>query len=319
MFPSALPASPLQDNKQCGVYNSAHEGHWQSLSCESALPYICKKTPNNTRRAEPLGKTESYEHTRITPTGSLFSCVSWSVSMGRDYESVQKTYTKLFSTCSLDSCSAPGEWTFDLPLSTALSAARPKQCLLWICVYKCVNHVCLVLTFPSCLLILPRLTENWQYINTECADGWWPHNGFCYRLLTKTEAGSWEESAKACGSLEANLTSIHSLSEVEMLLNLLANCKEHRICYRCDIIFTSDILKVVHTASYLCFTDSGESSEVWIGLWKQASSPTVEWSDGSPVTLTQWHQYNPPHNLTDTALCTKVDKKVGPLCSCTFN
>lgn len=55
--PSALPASPLQDNRQCGVYNSAYEGHWQSLSCESALPYICKKTPNDTRRAEPLGET----------------------------------------------------------------------------------------------------------------------------------------------------------------------------------------------------------------------------------------------------------------------
>lgn len=55
--PPALPASPLQDNRQCGVYNSAYEGHWQSLSCESALPYICKKTPNDTRRAEPLGET----------------------------------------------------------------------------------------------------------------------------------------------------------------------------------------------------------------------------------------------------------------------
>ncbi|XP_074522887.1 secretory phospholipase A2 receptor [Halichoeres trimaculatus] len=175
-FTTALPASPLQDNKQCGVYNSAYEGHWQSLSCESALPYICKKTPNNTRRAEPL--------------------------------------------------------------------------------------------------------ENWQYIHTECADGWWPHNGFCYRLLPETEAGSWEESAKACGSQGANLTSIHSLSEVEMLLNLLANY-------------------------------SGDNQEVWIGLWKQASSPTVEWSDGSPVTLTQWHQYNPPHNLADTTLCAKADKKEG--------
>lgn len=57
VFPSVLPASPLQDNRQCGVYNSAFEGHWQSLSCESALPYICKKTPNDTRRAERLGES----------------------------------------------------------------------------------------------------------------------------------------------------------------------------------------------------------------------------------------------------------------------
>ncbi|XP_020493615.2 secretory phospholipase A2 receptor [Labrus bergylta] len=182
-FTTALPASPLKDNKQCGVYNSAYEGHWQSLSCESALPYICKKTPNDTLRAEPLG--------------------------------------------------------------------------------------------------------NWQYINTECADGWWPHNGFCYQLLTETEAGSWEESARACGSQGANLTSIRTLSELEMLLGLLANY-------------------------------SGESTEVWIGLWKQASSPTVEWSDGSPVTLTLWHQYHPPHNLSDATLCAKADRKEGTwlLASC---
>lgn len=56
---------------------------------------------------------------------------------------------------------------------------------------------------------------------------------------------------------------------------------------------------------------SGESTEVWIGLWKQASLPTVEWSDGSPVTVTLWHQYHPPHNLTDAALCAKADRKVG--------
>lgn len=55
--------------------------------------------------------------------------------------------------------------------------------------------------------------------------------------------------------------------------------------------------------------DSGDSTQFWIGLWKRGSSPAVEWSDGSPVTLTLWHQYHPPHNQTDT-LCAKVDKKV---------
>lgn len=65
----------------------------------------------------------------------------------------------------------------------------------------------------------------------------------------------------------------------------------------------------VCVSSYL--TDSGGSTEVWIGLWKQALLPAVEWSDGSPVTLTLWHQYHPLHNLTDGTLCTKVDRKVG--------
>lgn len=85
------------------------------------------------------------------------------------------------------------------------------------------------LTPPPPLLTLPPLPENWQYIQTECADGWWPHNGFCYKLLSAEEAGSWEESGQACGSLGANLTSLHSLSEVEMLLKLLANCEERHV------------------------------------------------------------------------------------------
>ncbi|XP_047218569.1 secretory phospholipase A2 receptor isoform X1 [Girardinichthys multiradiatus] len=175
-FTTALNAAPLETNMQCGVYNSAHGGQWQSLACESALPYICKKTPNDTSIAEPL--------------------------------------------------------------------------------------------------------ENWQYIHTECADGWWPHNGFCYHVLAEKEAGSWEESSRACGSLGANLTSLCSLSEVEMLLNLLANY-------------------------------SKEVTDVWIGLWKQGSLPGVEWSDGSPVTLTLWDQYYPVNNLTDATLCVKAEKTKG--------
>uniref|UniRef100_A0A8C5D7B1 Phospholipase A2 receptor 1 n=1 Tax=Gouania willdenowi TaxID=441366 RepID=A0A8C5D7B1_GOUWI len=166
----------LSADKQCGVYSSAIDSLWTSLSCESALPYICKKTPNDTRRTEPF--------------------------------------------------------------------------------------------------------ENWQFIYTECADGWWPHNGFCYWVLSDTETQTWDEASQACGSLRANLTSIHSLSEVEMLLDLLANY-------------------------------SGKSTELWIGLWKPASRAAVEWADGSPVTFTLWQQYHPIPSTLDTALCVSVDKNKG--------
>lgn len=63
-------------------------------------------------------------------------------------------------------------------------------------------------------------------------------------------------------------------------------------------------------ANVLVRAVSGDATEVWIGLWKPASLLTVEWSDGSPVTLTLWHQYEPPHSMTDDALCAKVDRKV---------
>lgn len=79
-----------------------------------------------------------------------------------------------------------------------------------------------------CPILISPLPENWQYVHTVCANDWLPHNGFCYRILSEAEAGSWEESSQACGSQGANLTSLHSLSEVEMLLSLLANCKAHK-------------------------------------------------------------------------------------------
>lgn len=58
-FSSALASSPLENDRQCGVYNSAFGGQWQSLSCEAALPYICKKTPNISAGAEPIGESRS--------------------------------------------------------------------------------------------------------------------------------------------------------------------------------------------------------------------------------------------------------------------
>ncbi|XP_028972623.2 secretory phospholipase A2 receptor [Esox lucius] len=166
-FSSGLSHRPLQDNRQCGVYNS---GGWQSLSCESALPYICKKTPNDTRRAEPF--------------------------------------------------------------------------------------------------------HNWRYYGAVCSQGWLAHGRYCYKALS--EAGSWEDSSAACYSAGANLTSIHSLSDMEMLLELLAN---------------------------------GSGSEVWIGLMKKAWSPAVEWSDGTPVDLTFWHRNQPAHS--NDRLCAKADIKEG--------
>lgn len=124
VFPSALPASPLQDNRQCGVYNSAYEGHWQSLSCESALPYICKKTPNNTRRAEPLGESIcAHTHTRDTHKhcGDTWraNCFLASTEVSWLWQGWIMNHSAKFPR-NLNSC------------------ARPKQCLLSIWVVKSV-------------------------------------------------------------------------------------------------------------------------------------------------------------------------------------
>lgn len=65
------------------------------------------------------------------------------------------------------------------------------------------------------------LQDNWQYKETICPDDWLGHNGFCYRYLEKKS--SWDGSLSACKSLEAELVSVHSLSQQELLLKLLSN------------------------------------------------------------------------------------------------
>lgn len=64
-------------------------------------------------------------------------------------------------------------------------------------------------------------TDNWQYKSTVCPNDWIDHNGFCYRYVN--EKGSWDNSSSTCKALGAQLTSIRSLSEQELLLALLIN------------------------------------------------------------------------------------------------
>lgn len=172
-YSSDMTSLVVGQNQLCGVFNSAlGTGYWQSLSCDSALPYICKKTPNISRTAEPI--------------------------------------------------------------------------------------------------------DNWQYKSTLCLDGWIDHNGFCYRYVD--EKGSWDNSSNTCKALGAQLTSIHSLSEQELLLALLINASD---------------------------------SKVWIGLYMESGSPAVEWSDGSPLTLTSWQRQQPFPRREDKRMCVAADRKNG--------
>ncbi|XP_056590503.1 secretory phospholipase A2 receptor [Triplophysa dalaica] len=170
-YTTDLTATPVQQNQQCGVFNSTQDS-WQSLSCESALPYICKKTINSSRKAEPLA--------------------------------------------------------------------------------------------------------NWQYKETICPDGWLDNRGFCYLYLEN--AASWDASSSACRDLEGELLSIHSLSQQEIVLTML---------------------KLVSV------------SKVWIGLYKEAKSPAVQWSDNSPVTFTSWYSQDPSHRQGDKRICVTADGKDG--------
>ncbi|KAL2087574.1 hypothetical protein ACEWY4_016402 [Coilia grayii] len=166
---STVPPTPVLASRQCGVYNYVlGQQQWMSLSCESALPYICKKTPNNTRRAEPM--------------------------------------------------------------------------------------------------------DNWQYRATVCPNDWVAHNRYCYRLLE--EARSWDNSSSACRSQGAELASVQTLSQHQLLLSLLYNVS---------------------------------APAVWIGLLKSATAPSVEWVDGAAVTLTVWHHQERFLQAHNARVCGKTD------------
>ncbi|XP_033899686.3 secretory phospholipase A2 receptor isoform X1 [Acipenser ruthenus] len=164
---SLSPMSALAST-HCGVFNSAVGNEWQNLDCGSGLPFICKKYPNFTRRAEPF--------------------------------------------------------------------------------------------------------DTWQYYPTVCSPGWFPHNKFCYKLQSQEQ--SWKDSLTVCRSSNADLISVHSLADVELLLTLFQNVSE---------------------------TVSG----AWIGLTNKTQG-SFEWSDGSPVTFTYWHKYEPNVTYVEGPLCVRV-------------
>uniref|UniRef100_A0A671PQC5 Phospholipase A2 receptor 1 n=1 Tax=Sinocyclocheilus anshuiensis TaxID=1608454 RepID=A0A671PQC5_9TELE len=157
-------AGTVGENQQCGVFNST-QGSWQSLSCESALPYICKKATKYSRNAEPLGKYMS-----------------------------------------------------DLTAHASFPFMNP-------------------------------------YLD---------------------EKSSWDGSSSACKALEAELVSVHSLCQQELLLKLLSN---------------------------------GSDSKVWIGLHKKDKLSSVQWSDGSPVTFTSWYSQEPSHSHGAKRICVTDSRR----------
>ena len=62
----------------------------------------------------------------------------------------------------------------------------------------------------------------------------------------------------------------------------------------------------------MCCPVSDAHADVWIGLVKRVRSAEVEWSDGSPVTLTFWHTQKPRYYHGKGWFCGKADRKVGP-------
>ncbi|XP_069808937.1 C-type mannose receptor 2 isoform X1 [Dendropsophus ebraccatus] len=97
----------------------------------------------------------------------------------------------------------------------------------------------------------------------KCDSGWQSYGTNCYRLTS--EKKNWQEARKTCVRSEGNLVSIHSLLELEFV--------------------TKQIKQDVE--------------ELWIGLNDIKHQMNFEWSDGSSVTFTSWHPFE-PNNFRDS-------------------
>lgn len=72
------------------------------------------------------------------------------------------------------------------------------------------------------------------------------------------------------------------------------------------------VFKHCHNLSLLSVWVPASDSKVWIGLYMETGSPTVEWSDGSPLTLTSWQRQQPSPRHEDRRMCVAADRKVRP-------
>ncbi|XP_018091326.1 secretory phospholipase A2 receptor [Xenopus laevis] len=117
----------------------------------------------------------------------------------------------------------------------------------------------------------------WKAYPTKCESGWYPYNRFCYRVVK--EPLTWVKASSACQFDGSELSSVNSMADVELVLNLL----QHE-----------------------------SVSEAWIGLSTERKDPvTFHWSDGSEVTFTNWQKHQPIVQASDSTLCVSAQNPDG--------
>uniref|UniRef100_A0A8C8MBM7 Mannose receptor, C type 2 n=1 Tax=Oncorhynchus tshawytscha TaxID=74940 RepID=A0A8C8MBM7_ONCTS len=110
----------------------------------------------------------------------------------------------------------------------------------------------------------PFTTDSWADDEKyECDVGWQAFQAGCYRLTS--EKVNWDAAQKTCQKMEANLVSLHTLPELEFIIN---NIKR-------------------------------DVEELWIGLHDTAMQMDFQWTDHTPVIFTYWHPFE-PNNFQNT-------------------
>ncbi|XP_070531728.1 uncharacterized protein [Ptychodera flava] len=98
--------------------------------------------------------------------------------------------------------------------------------------------------------------------NYFCQDEWDQYSGYCYRLIVSSSALRWIDAENTCKHQGGHLVSIHDQREMEY------------VYYKLLFAGTTATLK-----------DRG----IYIGLHDRNKEGHYEWSDGTPVTYSNWH------------------------------
>ncbi|XP_016520470.1 type-2 ice-structuring protein-like isoform X2 [Poecilia formosa] len=101
--------------------------------------------------------------------------------------------------------------------------------------------------------------------SVECPTDWTAINDRCFRYVADIK--TWAAAEKHCLTLEANLASVHSQEDNDQLQTLI-------------------------------FTATRKSKEAWIGGSDGQETNIWLWSDGSPMTYTNWCPGQPNNALT---------------------
>ncbi|CAI5788830.1 Uncharacterized protein PODLI_1B041026 [Podarcis lilfordi] len=113
-------------------------------------------------------------------------------------------------------------------------------------------------------------------VNIKCPEGWISYAGHCYKI--HRTAALWNDALASCRKEGGDLASIHNVEEYSFTISQLGY---------------------------------SSSDELWIGLNDRRVQMYFEWTDGTPVTYTNWLRGEPTHANNRQEDCVVMKGKQG--------